>query len=255
MSSRSRCLGMMVFAGAMGVLGGCVDNDISIATVGFVAPDVAQGCIYDATSAMTFLSRGYIDADVVKALNVSAPYNVAMELTNELKLQSTAPVNTQVAFVKSFDVQLVTTGPIGGIFSPSDLSFSFPVPGQQLEPGGSGFFAVQAITPQQLTQIGNLANDPTMPSSITFNARPVYTRAEEEHEGAYAAFPIEICHGCLAAELASGGYPSCADFKGVTPDKGNPCNPAADANITCCDDNGTTVCGSQVMSVSMGTSP
>jgi len=249
MSSRRNRLGVVLVAGALGILGGCVDNDISVATVDFVAPDTAMtGCVYD-TASLPLLGGTY-DALLAKALGNQSAYFVAPAVQNELNLISTQAVSTQVAFVKSFDVQLVPHGLVSNVFSASDLSYSAEVAETRLAPQETSVFQVPAILGKFASAIANLPDDPAHPSSITFNARPVYTRAEEQHTGAYASFPIDICFGCLAGKT----FPLCSDIKGQTPLAGNACNYAADLSVTCCVNSmNALVCGSAVTAAEQAT--
>lgn len=49
-------------------------------------------------------------------------------------------------------------------------------------------------------------------------------------------FPVEICNGCLVANVQACPYMS------APANPGNPCNPAQDDPVDCCTDNGALVC-------------
>ena len=218
---------------ALAGLGACADNDRSLSITHFVPPKTSNGaCTIDPAVAVV-TTRGVWDLDLATGFSVG--YDVYFVVQSNLMALSSAPIDTQAFYVSSFDVELEPQGAVAVAIPPDRRNFNYPTGSVRLAPGDSQAEEVQVIPPDLLPGIAALS--PPY-GTIVARIRPVATRAEEQFEGAFVDFPVEMCKGCL-----SGSIDACPLPTGTTALEGNACNFSVDQAVTCCDAAGRLLCG------------
>jgi hypothetical protein len=94
---------------------------------------------------------------------------------------------------------------------------------------------------EQLLNQGGVANDP----SATLNLRIQVlgtTNVGTEMQSDPFNFPLEVCVGCLVANVEA------CPFSSAPANPGNACNPAQDAPVDCCTQDGALICPPTVAS-------
>jgi hypothetical protein len=228
-------------------LGGCVDNDVSLAITKFIPPDPASltsgMCKFD--PATTFLqSRGTYDLNLAKVTGDG--YIANFVVSNNLLALANAPVDSQYYDVSSFDVTLDVSKDIEAAIPPTARSFSVQTGTFRLVPGATAAANAQVIAPQYIQSLIDLQVPD--PGTITAHIRPVATRGQDQVTGAYATFPIDVCNNCLGGKT----FRACPFPAGSTPSNGDVCNRAQDFPIDCCVDSTSRVlCGSAAPKATM----
>jgi hypothetical protein len=109
---------------------------------------------------------------------------------------------------------------------PSLVQFQTPW-AASVDPGGGLLAAAVGVVPGELArriQTMKLADGPG--ASVMVRVMAVGSRSLGEVESREFAYPVQLCQGCLVADLRACPY--------APVHLGNPCNPAQDAPIDCC---------------------
>jgi hypothetical protein len=107
-----------------------------------------------------------------------------------------------------------------------------------IEPGGGMLAAIVGVVPAELArQIRNSrVLDGGQTVRLNAKVRAVGARRDGEVESGEFVYPIQICQGCLIANVRPCPY--------APVNLGNPCNVAQDSSVDCCQDGTDLVCPS-----------
>jgi hypothetical protein len=236
--------------------GGCVDNKNSLVIVQNQLPDpTMMNCAVPGMATPVELQAGILDVGLVAA--GYAGYQLYPLVRSDILDRSNATTGVaQEATVelRGVDVQLAgATGSTGaslvaGLSQPS--SFFAPSFGGNIVPaGGTGAMIVTVITRQAATDMAKaLAGLPATTAdfpTVTVHFRAVGTHSSDNPfsdtiTSGWADFPVQICSFCLTAPPMACPTPP--------PKKADitlgACNPSQDRYVSCCTQNGATLCGS-----------
>jgi len=105
--------------------------------------------------------------------------------------------------------------------------------------GGAQISAIVDAFPvalaEQLLNQGSVGNDPSAVLNLSIQALGTTTFGNKMQSDPFN-FPLEICVGCLVANVQP------CPFTSTPANPGNACNPAQDAPVDCCTANGALVC-------------
>jgi hypothetical protein len=87
----------------------------------------------------------------------------------------------------------------------------------------------------QLNAAGGFGTQPTLTVDLQIEALGTTNSGQHMTSDPFH-FPLEICSGCLVANVAP------CPFTTAPENPGNPCNPAQDAPVDCCTDSGVLIC-------------
>jgi len=109
--------------------------------------------------------------------------------------------------------------------------------------GGGHLSAIVAAFPvelaQQMDQLGGLSRDPSTLVQLNISALGTTNNGQHMTSDPFH-FPLHLCSGCLVAGTAPCPFTTAPTFTG------NDCNPAQDALVDCCTENGNLVCPAPV---------
>ena len=88
---------------------------------------------------------------------------------------------------------------------------------------------------QRLFNEGGVSNDPSATLNLRIQALGTTTFGTAMQSDPFD-FPLEVCVGCLVANVQA------CPFASAPANPGNACNPAQDAPVDCCTENGALVC-------------
>ena len=111
-----------------------------------------------------------------------------------------------------------------------------------VDSGGGHLSASVAAFPvelaQALAQSGGIGREPTLTVQLTIAALGTTNIGTHMTSDPFH-FPLHLCSGCLVANVAN--VASCP-FASKPANPGNACNPAQDAFVDCCTENGSLIC-------------
>jgi hypothetical protein len=114
-----------------------------------------------------------------------------------------------------------------------------------LASGGGQLSAIVDAFPvalaQRLLTEGGVSNEPSAVLNLRIQALGTTTFGNEMQSDPFN-FPLEVCVGCLVANVQS------CPFASAPTNLGNACNPAQDAPVDCCTQNGELLCPPTVAS-------
>ncbi len=216
----------LVLAGAS--LSGCVADDAASAMVilSNQVPDQGDnGCVVPVGEGGEFRQAGQLDVTAVD-FNSGAFYEIYPAV--ESRLESTDDELQRTIAVKGSDVQILDAE--GGVIDEFSRLFS-----GSLRPGGQATFVVRVL---DAAQIDGLNVSAGQVRTIVARFTIFGDLGGDEVETATFDYPIDICNGCLIADLGScESVPE--NFAART---GGECNAFQDAPLDCCELNSNQVC-------------
>lgn len=230
---------LLAVVGLAAAAGGCVKDDVSLSITRFIPPDTSgTGCVYDVT-VMDSLARGTYDTTVAKYFG-GVGYTVAFVVQNNLLELMSAPIETQSYDVTSYNVTLELSGvALTAALSGTQTAFNYQNASIHLTPGSTGVGFAQLISPTVAPKLFGVSS-----GTITAHIQAVASKDGTQEVGTDAIFPVDLCAGCLIGTTV---LPACP-LTVSAPAAGNPCNPAADEPVTCCEPTtgGEPLCGKAV---------
>ena len=108
-----------------------------------------------------------------------------------------------------------------------------------IKSGGGQLSASVAAFPvalaQKLAAAGGIGAAPSLTVDLTIQALGT-TNSGTHMQSDPFLFPVQVCSGCLVANVAS------CPVTAAPANTGNACNPAQDLPVDCCTDNGALIC-------------
>ena len=108
-----------------------------------------------------------------------------------------------------------------------------------MQSGGGQINAIVNAFPvalaERLFNEGGVSNDPSAVLNLRVQALGTTTFGSEMQSDPFD-FPLEVCVGCLVANVQA------CPFTSAPANPGNACNPAQDAPVDCCTENGLLLC-------------
>jgi hypothetical protein len=209
-------------------LAACAADDAGSAIVilSNQVPDQGDnGCVIPVGESGEFRQAGQIDVSATD-FNSGAFYEVYPAV--ESRLEPTDGELQRTISVRGADIQLLDAD--GGVIDEFSRLFS-----GSIRPGAQATFVVRVIDADQLDGLGlSEGQVETIVARFTIFG----DLAGDEVETAEFDYPIDVCNGCLIADLGScEEVPS--NFASRT---GGECNAFQDSPLDCCTLNGTQVC-------------
>lgn len=230
---------MLALCGVLGLgAGACVDpgDSAPLRILGNVAP--GDGCSVDSAST-TFYDDGVIEA------GSSFGYIFTPTVRNDLQTVGEELIGPKTIYVTHARVSLHFYDPsFENVTSDSSLLvFQVPTSGSIEPNGGLSAFSIEITPPELLALIGARLGPPSAENPrprTVIDARVQLIGARGggggEEESNVFRYPIEVCNGCLEADLGP-----CAELPtGFEPRIGGACAAAQDGVVDCCDN--YTVC-------------
>jgi len=238
----------LVAATALAVLfGGCDEGD-SGGRFFIVQNQVPSGSCVVSTTRSIYRGEGALDVDLVGASGFA--YQLFPLIQNDFpSTGGGGQPEPNRLFVRAFRVRVEAGAGApakvvelmdriaGGEGTRALLEYQQPW-AATIDPGGGLLAAGVGVVPTELArQIAGLrvlGDGQTVP--INVRVRAVGVRREGEVESQEFVYPIEVCQGCLIANLRPCPY--------APTNIGNPCNVAQDTAVDCCQDGTELVCPS-----------
>jgi len=203
------------------------------------------GCVIT-TAQSPYRSRGHMDVRLIQK-NAIFGYLAFPLVKNDLPQESGSAAQQNRIALSSFVVDIEAIGPpparIADLManleasSPELLHFRQPTSGS-VSPGGgltaTSLTAIGADLARRIRETGELKSVPYLQLGARIKA--VGRRGTGEIESDAFLFPIDVCDGCLVAQVA--GCP----FTTAPINMGNACNVAQDGFVDCCTMGDSLIC-------------
>jgi hypothetical protein len=197
-----------------------------------------------------YQGQGTLDVSIVRS-GLPSAYQFFPLIENNLP-GSTGSLDPNQIHLSGFTIDIAPIGEvptaIASIFATLKgsalLHYQVPSSGG-ISSGGGMISAIVDAFPvalaQQLLQSGGLGLDPSLTVNLTIQALGTTNNGTKMQSDPFS-YPVDVCAGCLVANVASCPYAA------APANPGNPCNPSQDTPIDCCLDNGQLLCPPTVVS-------
>lgn len=210
------------------------------------SPSMTGGCTVP-VNATVYQGVGRLDLAIVQS-NADSAYLFFPLLQNNLP-HSAGTLDANQIQLSGFNVDIT---PLAGTTSATDVvlqgnsaaHFRASWSGS-IGSGGSQLSAIVDAFPvtlaSQLLGNGGVGADPNATLNLRVSAIGTTVTGTDMQSDPFD-FPLEICVGCLVANVQA------CPFTGAPANPGNPCNPAQDDIVDCCTENGGLICPATVAS-------
>jgi hypothetical protein len=191
-----------------------------------------------------YQGEGTLDLSIVRGDFQSAYFVFPLIENNLPRSSSNSSIDPNQIQLSGFQVDIAPIGTtpsdsIQALFDGGPLvHYQIPWSGG-ISSGGGQLSAVTAAFPvalaQQLAAAGGIGTESSLTVDLTIQALGT-TNSGTHMESDPFHFPVQICSGCLVANVAP------CPFAAAPANLGNTCNPAQDLPIDCCTDNGALLC-------------
>lgn len=225
---------LLLFTVAVGAGAGCANNNSTMSILQMEALSTSNMCVATASVGMAGLSRGTLDVSLVTTQGY-----IAVPLIRNNLLSSASTGGSSFEFnaitITGANVALEKADGSALTLPTGQQSFFYPASGIRLDPQATGAIFVEVLRNDVAKALASL-----IPANGVFtliaSVRPVGMKGSSEVVGEAMPFPIDLCQGCLV-----GIVPPCPLPKGTL--LTNTCFPQQDFKQTCCNQNGTVLCG------------
>jgi hypothetical protein len=202
------------------------------------------GCVIP-TNPGVYMGEGTLDVSIVRA-DFGTAYFFFPLLENNLPPSTSGAIDPNQIQLSGFQVDITNIpgaglpAPIQGVLDNAGTLAHYQVPWSGgVDAGGGHLSAIVAAFPvglaQAMAQAGGLSPDPSTIVQLTISAMGSTNNGQHMTSDPFH-FPLHVCSGCLVGNTASCPFPS------APPNPGNDCNPAQDAPVDCCTENGALLC-------------
>jgi hypothetical protein len=211
-----------------------------------------SGCIIPVSPGV-YQGEGTLDVSIVQP-DFSSAYFFFPLLENNLPTSGGSQIDPNEIQLSGFQVEITPLSPSAWpaqiqsmVTAPNTAAlFKYQVPWSGgVSSGGGHLSASVAAFPVALAQAmasaGSIGRDPS--TLVQLNVSAVGTTNSGQHMTSDPFhFPLHLCSGCLIASTAP------CPFSAQPLNAGNSCNPAQDAVVDCCTQNGSLICPPTVAS-------
>ncbi|HXJ21542.1 MAG TPA: hypothetical protein VMT03_15060 [Polyangia bacterium] len=191
-----------------------------------------------------YRGEGSLDVSIVQP-GFDSAYLLFPLIENNLPGGPSAGHDPNQIQMTGFDVDLSVIGTASAAAltvmqtaDPSLLHYRVPWSGG-ISSGGGQVAALVSVVPvelaAELATNGGLGTSPSLTLNARVQALGTTTNGTSMTSDPFN-YPIEVCSGCLIGNLGP------CPYKTTPTNLGNVCNPAQDAVVDCCTDNGTLIC-------------
>lgn len=211
-------------------------------------PEISSNSCAIPVDPMVYQGEGTLDISIVRGDFQSAYFVFPLIENNLPSSSSNSTIDPNQIQLSGFQVDIA---PIGGAPSPSIqavfdggplVHYQIPWSGG-VSSGGGQLSAVVAAFPvglaQKLAAAGGIGVGPALTVNLTIQALGT-TNSGTHMQSDPFHFPVQICSGCLVANVAP------CPFTAAPANTGNSCNPAQDLPVDCCTQNGALICPATV---------
>jgi hypothetical protein len=205
-------------------------------------PSMSGGCTIPVEPTV-YQGKGTLDVSIVRG-DFDTAYLFFPLIENNLSGTGQANDPNQIQLT-GFDVDISQIGEtttaaaqvLAGV-DPGLLHFRVPWSGGVSSNGGHVSASVASVPTAlalQLASAGGLSAGPDLTLNLRVQALGTTNSGRSLTSDPFN-FPVEVCNGCLVANVAP------CPFAAAPANPGNTCNPAQDDYVDCCTDNGTLIC-------------
>jgi hypothetical protein len=198
-----------------------------------------------------YTGEGTLDISIVQPTFTSAYFFFPL-IENNLPSSTSAQLDPNEIQLSGFQVDITALAPgtvpaqIQGVLDGAGTTAHYQVPWSGgVGSGGGHLSASVAAFPVALAEAmvaaGGIDRDPTTLVQLTISALGTTNSGQHMTSDPFH-FPLHLCSGCLVAGTAPCPFTSALAFPG------NDCNPAQDAPVDCCTENGSLICPAVVAS-------
>jgi hypothetical protein len=203
-------------------------------------PQSGGGCLIPIEPTV-YQGSGKLDVGIVRS-DFDTAYLVFPLIENNLPSSGGAHDPNQIQLT-GFDVDVSVLSALpaaAAVFDAASALLHFQVPwsGGVSSGGGQISAAVEAFPvalAEQLASSGGLGKEPTLTVNLRVQALGT-TNSGMTMQSDPFNFPVEVCNGCLVANVSP------CPFASAPANPGNACNPAQDAPVDCCTEQGALIC-------------
>ncbi len=193
-----------------------------------------------------YQGEGTLDLSIVRA-DFGSAYFVFPLIENNLPSSSNGSLDPNEIQLSGFQIDIKPIGApppasIQDVFNKNEggalVHYQIPWSGG-IKSGGGQLSAAAAAFPvglaQQLVAAGGISTEPSLTVDLQIQALGK-TNSGLSMQSDPFEFPVQVCNGCLVANVAPCPYAA------APANPGNSCNPAQDVPVDCCTDNGALLC-------------
>ncbi len=208
----------------------------------------ASGCTVP-VNATVYMGTGLLDLSIVNP-GIGSAYFFFPLIENNLPSSSSAgAIDPNQIQLSGFQIDITPLGAappasVQSVFSGAGALTHFEVPWSGgVKSGGGQISAIVGAFPvalaQQLSAASGVGGVPSLTVDLTVSALGTTNTGTHMTSDPFH-FPLQICSGCLTTSLGP-----CSSSVAAA-NMGNACNPAQDAPVDCCSNNGALICPSPV---------
>jgi hypothetical protein len=205
-----------------------------------------SGCTVP-VNATEYMGTGLLDLSIVDP-GIGSAYLFFPLIENNLPSSSGSTIDPNQIQLSGFQIDITPLGAapsisVQSVFDSAGALTHFQVPWSGgVKSGGGQISAIVGAFPielaQQLLATSGVGSVPSLTVDLTVSALGTTNSGSHMTSDPFH-FPLQICSGCLATSLGP-----CSALSVAPANMGNACNPAQDAPVDCCSNNGALICPS-----------
>jgi hypothetical protein len=201
----------------------------------------AAGCTVPVSPGV-YQGVGRLDLSIARG-NVGSAYLFFPLIENNLPLPKSGSQDPNQIQLSGFNIDITplagTSSDTNSVLAGNALAHFKTAWSGGVPSGGAQITAIVDAFPvalaEQLLDQGSVSKDPSATLNLRVQALGTTTVGSEMQSDPFD-FPLEICVGCLVANVQA------CPFMSAPANPGNACNPAQDTRVDCCTTNGALVC-------------